>query len=256
MSYPTKKRPTSTLARKTAGVALAAGLTVLALGRPAHACWWNPIVFDPQALVQNVKQVAQAMQQVRLTADHIRNQLSALAHLDDSVAPDVHGTVAEVRSRLDDGLYETFNPAVQLRDRFPIDFASISRDQYQALQATWAETGRAALTENREVENETYRQMSDTTEQVRRIVEASNAAPGETAAVQAHNDLLAVLSGELSKLQALRVARGRAKVDRLARGQSELAYAQAERARVRRGWDTAPAPTSAVDDPFQYARQD
>lgn len=256
MSYLTKKRPMSGLARKAAGVALAAGLTVLALGRPAHACWWDPIVFDPQALVQHVQQVAQAVQQVRLTADQIRNQLGALAHLDDSAAPDVRGTVAEVRSRLDDGLYETVDPAVQLRDRFPTDFTSVSADQYWTLQATWAETSRAALTENREVENEVYRQMSDTTEQVRRIVEASNAAPGETAAVQAHNDLLAVLSGELSKLQALRVARGRAKVERVARGQSELAYGRAERARVRHGWDAAPTPAGAVADTFQYARHD
>jgi conjugal transfer/entry exclusion protein len=93
--------------------------------------------------------------------------------------------------------------------------------------------------------------MDTTRQQVLGIVNASNAAPGETAAAQAHNDLMAVASGELAKLQTLKAARSRVKTERSARQQSELSYAAAEQGRVRAGWDDPAPPAEAVTDPFQ-----
>jgi P-type conjugative transfer protein TrbJ len=93
--------------------------------------------------------------------------------------------------------------------------------------------------------------MDTTTQQVQDIVDASNSASGETSAVQAHNDLLAVASGELAKLQSLKIARARLKTERLAQQQSESSYAEAERQRVRTGWDNPAPPTETVVDPFQ-----
>jgi conjugal transfer/entry exclusion protein len=69
--------------------------------------------------------------------------------------------------------------------------------------------------------------------------------------VQAHNDLMAVASGELAKLQALKAARSRLKTERLARQQSELSYAAAEQGRVRADWGNPAPPTGSVTDPFQ-----
>jgi P-type conjugative transfer protein TrbJ len=107
------------------------------------------------------------------------------------------------------------------------------------------------VVENRQLENQVYRDMDTTRQQVQAIVEASNSAPGETAAIQAHNDLLAVASGELAKLQALKAAHARLNTERQARQQSELSYATAEEGRVRADWSNPTPPSQTVVDPFQ-----
>jgi conjugal transfer/entry exclusion protein len=83
------------------------------------------------------------------------------------------------------------------------------------------------------------------------LVQASNSAPGEKAAVQAHNELLANLSGELAKLQALRVSRLRTKAENLARRQSEAAYGAAQGQAVLQGMGShAPAKGAPINDVF------
>lgn len=233
-------------------MALATG-TALAFGpvRRAAACWYDPIIFDPQALVQNVKKVVQLVQQVESAAQQVQNQLQELAHLGGGVAPDVPAVVAGIQGQLDASVYGTASPGAQLNARFPADMSGATWNQFQSDDATWTANQRQALAENRQLENQVYRDMDTTRQQVKGIVEASNAAPGETAAVQAHNDLLALASGELAKLQTLKAARSRLKTERLARQQSELSYAAAEQGRVRAGWDNPAPPTESVTVPFQ-----
>jgi P-type conjugative transfer protein TrbJ len=233
-------------------VALAIGAaTALGPARRAAACWYDPIIFDPQALVQNVQKVMQFVQQVKAVAQQVQNQFHELAHLDSSVAPDVPAVVENVRGQLDTSLYGTASPGDQLDARYPADMGGATWNQYQSSQATWTTNERQALAENRQLQNEVYRAMDATRQHVQRIVEASNSAPGETAAIQAHNDLMAVASGELAKLQALRAARSRLKTEKLARQQSELSYAAAEQRRVRAGWDNPAPPGGSVTDPLQ-----
>ena len=125
------------------------------------------------------------------------------------------------------------------------------RAQYQSDETTWTTDLQQARNENRRIENQVYQDMNTTSQQVQAIVQASNSAPGETAAAQAHNDLLAVESGELAKLQALKVARSQLTTERLARQQSELSYAAAEQSRVSADSDNPTPPTETVVDPFQ-----
>lgn len=219
--------------------------------RRAAACWYDPIIFDPQALVQNVQKVVQLVQQVESAAQQVQNQLHELAHLNSGVAPDVPAVVAGIQGQLDASLYSTASPGGQLDARFPADMSNVTGNQFQSDAATWTANQRQALAENRQLENQVYRDMDTTRQQVQGIVEASNAASGETAAVQAHNDLMAVASGELAKLQTLKTARSRLKTERLARQQSELSYAAAEQGRVRSDWDNPAPPTGSVTDPFQ-----
>ncbi|HTW63554.1 MAG TPA: hypothetical protein VME17_03015, partial [Bryobacteraceae bacterium] len=135
--------------------------------------------------------------------------------------------------------------------RYPADMSNATWAQYQSDESTWTDNQRQSLVENRQLENQVYQDMDTTTQQVQDIVDASNSASGETSAVQAHNDLLAVASGELAKLQSLRVARSRLKTEQLAQQQSESSFAEAERQRVRTGWDNPAPPTETVVDPFQ-----
>jgi P-type conjugative transfer protein TrbJ len=223
--------------------------------REAVACWYDPIIFDPQALVEHVLHVAQLVQQVETAAQQVKNQISGLAHLNAGVAPDITLMVAGVQGQLDAALYDTANPGGQLDARFPANMVQATGSQFEADQTKWTGLERQSLAENRQLQNQIVRDMNPTREQVQSIVEASNSAPGETAAGQAHNDLLAVASGELAKLQSLKAARSRLKTERLAREQSELSYASAEAERVGgrggAGGDNPTPPTGGVIVPFQ-----
>ena len=214
------------------------------------ACWYDPIILDPVALVEHVQQVAQLVQQVESAVQQVQNQLQELQHLDGGVAPDAPAVVTGLRGQLDGTLYDTPEPASQLDARFPADMSTASWEQLQSDQSTWIGTERQSLTENLQLQNQVFRDLQTTRGQVQAIVEASNNAPGETAAAQAHNDLLAVASGELAKLQSLKAARGRRRTERLAREQSELSFAAAEKDRVNTGVDNPAPPTGRVIDPF------
>lgn len=237
--------------RRRAVVALAGtGMVVLVAGRPAQACWWDPIVFDPQALVEHVQEVAQLVQQVETAAQQVQNQLHEMAHLGGGVAPDVAGTIDGTRAQLDPAAYGSPRPSEQFDAQFPIQMTDVTWGQYQSMRAGWSDAYRRTLVENRKAEDAVYRDMDATAQRVRGIVEASNAAPGETAAVQAHNDLVAVASAEVAKLQVLKATRSRARAERLAREQSEAAFGAAERERVRAGWGAPAPPSGALGNAF------
>lgn len=180
----------------------------------------------------------------------MENQALELAHLGSNVAPDDPAMVAGLQDQLDGSLYQTSAPASQLNSRYPADMSSATWDQYQSDQSTWTADQRQSLVENRQLQNQVYRDMQTTQQEVQSIVEASNSASGETAALQAHNDLVALASGELAKLEALRTARARLRTERAAGEQSELSYADAEQSRVRADWNNPSPPTQTLNDPF------
>lgn len=223
---------------------------VLLPARRADAFLFD-IVLDPSILVENILQVAQLAEQIDAVVQEVENQVKQLEHLNLNVAPNISAIIAGVEGQLNSSLYSTPNPGGQLDTRYPADMSNATWTQYQSDQSTWTNNQRQALVENRQLQNRVFQDMDTTTQQVQGIVDASNSAPGETAAIQAHNDLLAVASGELAKLQSLRVARSRLKTEKLAQQQSELSYAEAERQRVRNGWDNPAPPTGTVVDPFQ-----
>jgi P-type conjugative transfer protein TrbJ len=209
------------------------------------------IVLDPVNLVEHVLQVVDLGEQIDAVVQEVENQVKELEHLNLSAVPNIAGIVSGVEGQLESSLYSTPNPASQLDTRYPADMSNANWAQYQSDQSTWTDNQRQALVENRQLQNQVYQDMDTTTQQVQDIVDASNSASGETSAIQAHNDLLAVASGEMAKLQSLKLARSRLKTEKLAQQQSELSYAEAERQRVRSGWDNPAPPTQTVADPFQ-----
>jgi P-type conjugative transfer protein TrbJ len=215
------------------------------------AAWFDPIIFDPSAMSEHVLQVVQLGEQISSAVQEVQNQIQELTHLGNNVAPNESAIIAGVQGQLDSTLYSTPTPASQLDARYPADMNNVSWAQYQSDESTWTNDERQAVVENRQLENQVYRDMNTTQQQVQGIVGASNSAPGETAAAQAHNDLLAVASGELAKLQALKAALSRLKTEELARQQSELDYAASEQGRVLAGWDNPAPPTGTFVDAFQ-----
>jgi P-type conjugative transfer protein TrbJ len=222
---------------------------VLLPARRADAFLFD-IVIDPIALVENILKVVDIGEQIDAVVQQVENEVKELEHLDSNVAPNISSVIAGVERQFDSSLYSTQSPASQLESRYPSDMSSATWTQYQSDESTWTDDQRQALVENRQLENQVYGDMSTTTDQVKGIVDASNSASGETAAVQAHNDLLAVASGELAKLQSLKIARSRLRTEKLAQEQSESSYAESERQRVRDGWSNPAPPTETVVDPF------
>jgi P-type conjugative transfer protein TrbJ len=233
------------------GLLVATGAAMVFLPARRADAFLFDIVLDPIALVENVLKVVDLGEQIDAVVQQVENQVKELEHLNLSTVPNIAGIVSGVENQLESSLYSTPNPASQLDARYPADMSNATWAQYQSDESTWTDNQRQALVENRQLQNQVYQDMDTTTQQVQEIVDASNSASGETSAVQAHNDLLAVASGELAKLQSLKIARARLKTERLAQQQSESSYGEAERERVRTGWDNPAPPTETVVDPFQ-----
>jgi P-type conjugative transfer protein TrbJ len=232
-------------------VFLATGAAMVFLPARRADAFLFDIVLDPIALVENVLKVVDLGEQIDAVVQQVENQVKELEHLNLSAVPNIAGIVSGLEGQLESSLYSAPNPAGQLDTRYPADMTNATWAQYQSDESTWTDNQRQALVENRQLQNQVYQDMDTTKEQVQDIVDASNSASGETSAVQAHNDLLAVASGELAKLHSLKIARARLKTERLAQQQSESSYAEAERQRVRMGWDNPAPPTETVVDPFQ-----
>jgi P-type conjugative transfer protein TrbJ len=246
-----QQSPIPSRRRRRLALLVAVGAVVAFIPTRRADAFLFDIVLDPVALVEHVLQVAQLGEQIAAVVQQVENQVKELAHLGSNVAPNISSMVAGVEGQLDSSLYGTASPASQLDTRYPADMSSATWSQFQSDQTTWSTDQRQALTENRQLQNQIYRDMDAAKQQVQGIVDASNSAPGETSAVQAHNDLLAVASGELAKLQSLKIARSRMRTEKLAQEQSEASFADSERARVRGGWDNPAPPTETVVDPFQ-----
>lgn len=230
---------------------LASGAALVFLPARRADAFLFDIVLDPVALVENVLKVVDLGEQIDAVVQQVENEVKELEHLNLSVVPNIAGVVSGVEGQLNSSLYGAANPASQLDTRYPANMSNATWAQYQSDESTWTDNQRQSPVENRQIQNQVYQDMNTTTQQVQDIVDASNSASGETSAVQAHNDLLAVASGELAKLQSLRVARSRLKTEQLAQRQSESSYAESERQRVRTGWDNPAPPTETVVDPFQ-----
>lgn len=231
-------------------IAVTAGVGVV-LGPVRRAsAFLDFIIFDPSALVEHAQQVLQVAEQVRQAAQVVQAGIQELKHFGPAAAPDVATTVGTLARQFDADVYTAARPADPLGQQHPTDLSGTTPDAYAADQARWIAAERDGLAENRRLQNAVEQGMSATTDQVQRLVSASNAVPGETAAAQAHVDMLAVASGELAKLQALRAARSRLRTDQTARAQSEAAYGDAQRAAVRAGWDAPAGSTGTLVPAF------
>ena len=235
--------------------ALAAGTLMLVDVPPARALFGglDPIIFDPTNFAAHIKQFQQLVQQVQQAQTEIANQLKSLASLPkvETLTTALPQQFQQVKGQLHSAVYQAQDVRATLDQLFPRELPNLSSADYQQLQAQWTQSYRDALTENRQLENEVYRQMRPTSQQVQEIIAASNAAPGEKAAVQAHNDLVATLSGELAKLEMVRASRLRAKAEKSARLQSEDAYGRAQGQAVLRGMGEHTQSSTPITGFFQ-----
>lgn len=204
-------------------------------------------VFDAQRFAQQVHAIRYEIQWIESVARHLENDTRMLRHLDYSnVGSWTTGLqrIESVVARIDALRNEPNRIAQHIEENWPIHWSGAAHERAHStsVRDAWLARERAALADCRAVQNGVVTEMSAVKSRVSDWVERSNAADGTTATLQARTQLNAELSGELAKLQALRVSRAALRNERVASDQSESARAIAVRDWLMRSKGTSPPP--------------
>ena len=191
-------------------------------------------VYDPTGLAQMIKQVQQGLQQVQA----LQSQLAQQARMLQGLGLDVTGPLRDIAGqaagllRQAQGLgYQAADISQGFSDLYPSDLSGLSAKDLAARLASWTQNSRQTLQEALQVQNQIAQAQTATAGAVGATIDASQSAAGQTAAVQATNQLLAVLSTQLTQLQTLLITQARQAQTWEAERRALVAKAQADRER-------------------------
>jgi P-type conjugative transfer protein TrbJ len=169
-------------------------------------------VYDPTGLAQMIKQVQQGLQQVQA----LQSQLTQQARMLQGLGVDVTGPLRDIAGQATSLLqqarglgYQAASISQGFSDLYPSDLSGLSPKDLAARLAAWSQNSRQTLQEAMQVQNQIVQAQATTAGAVGAAVGASQSAAGQTAAVQATNQLLAVLSTQLTQLQTLLITQAR-----------------------------------------------
>ncbi len=228
---------------------LTAGLFTVA---PAMACFFGGVVFDPSNFVEHLFEVSTGLQRIARMENQLQNQQRMLAGLRTNVWPGMAQSMQGVTLVLQNGgRFASSDPAGQMAANEPLSFGGGAQnpnaDQMNTLRTAWDQDNRVGIVQNRQLENQVVADVPADAALTREIDAASGDAPGLTAAIQAHNQLLAGLSAQLGRIIALKAANDRLNTQLMAQDQSRRAYHAAISQWVMHDWM---ANTQPVRDPF------
>ncbi len=183
---------------------------VLAAPQPAAAAL--PVI--------DIKGIAQMIQQVKIQSDQLlqlKAQLSSqsqmLQHLGTDISPELAGIFNDATAVMQSASGIGYNAKLltsQLNTVYPQNFAGMNYAQILAQQNDWTARSRDTRREAMEAQNAIFASQTTTQSTVSGAVAASQGAAGQTAAIQATNQLLAALSTQLTGLQTLLMTQMRA----------------------------------------------
>ena len=235
--------------RKTTGIGVAAviagGLCLPA--PPAHALFGiGDIVFDPQGWAQAVEQVANQIETINRIQLQLEAQLRALESWEFTRIDDIRRAMYSAQNilRTANDAYEWLDAGPRLDDIFPTTpdrWEGITQDDFRGMRQDWVDAQRESVTGGWTLQNTVLDEMESTGDRVGQYIGKSNAAPGPTAAVQASNELLATVTGQLQQLQSLQISHQRLTLEEVAQEQAEDAFAEQRREAVMSDW-AAPPP--------------
>jgi P-type conjugative transfer protein TrbJ len=227
--------------------ALAAGLLLAA---PPLAAQAQVAVVDLRAILQAEQQVSQGLTQIQRLESQLSNQAAMLQHLQ----TDITGPIAQITGLATAVLqqaqgigYGAQNIALQYASLYPTTMPGASLASTQASLATWRQNNALALQQALQMQNQIAQGQPTTSAQVASAVSASQGAAGQTAAIQASNQILATVSAQLTQLQNLLITQARAEETLAAQVQGTQAAGAAD---SQRFWSTT-APASRVQNPGQ-----
>ena len=228
-------------------VALATALLLAAPPPAAHA---QMAVIDLKAILQAEQQVSQGLTQIQRLESQLANQAAMLQHLQ----TDITGPIAQITGQATAILqqaqgigYGAQNVAGQYAALYPTTMPGATLSSTQASLATWRQNNVLALQDALQMQNQIAQGQPITSAQVASAVSASQGAAGQTAAIQASNQLLATVSAQLTQLQNLLITQARAEQTLAAQAQASQAAGVAD---SQRFWAT-PTPASRVQNPGQ-----
>lgn len=192
------------------------------------------IVEDPAAIAQAIKQVQQGLQQIQ----HLRDQVSQQAQMLQRLGVDVTGPLSQIVAdaaglmRQAQGLgYQAADLSRDFADLYPQDLTGLSAQALAQKLANWSQNSRLALQQALQVQNQIVQAQPSTAQAVGDAVAASQNAAGQTAALQATNQLLMALSTQLTQLQTLLISQARQQQTWEAERQALVSKSEADRQR-------------------------
>ena len=197
-----------------------AGACALLAAQPASALFGiGDIVFDPSNLAQHVLILEQHAQQLLQLKAQVEQMDRMLQDWDFSRLDETLAQMETIHSQLD-----TIGSSLgTLPDRFPMTWeGGVGGDVHHADDTInprltqWRGEQRQRAEQAVELHQSVADSIADTRDRVGDYVSKSNAAPGQLAAQQATNELLAVQVQQLQELQALEIAALRTELEQQA----------------------------------------
>jgi type IV secretion system protein TrbJ len=189
----------------------ACALAIALGGAPARAQW---VVIDPANLAQSITQVTHMISQINNQIEQIRQQAQMLQSLDLQLSPELSASIQEARALLTEaeGLRQNAQSiARDMRELYPEDTSDFDLESLLGQSDRWLEESRdsmeALMTMSAAASSDG---LGSTDVALRRALQASANAEGQTSAEQATAQAIGVLSAQLAQLQALQAAQSRA----------------------------------------------
>lgn len=247
---------TKTLRRCLAGTATAIALA--AVTAPAHAQYevYDPWTYQEQAITytQAVQQVANGVSQLAQLQSQLQAQQSMLQNLG---SDNTSGTLAGVNTQAQQILqqaqgigYSSASAGQAFSSQYPpsSSVSGFNSGQLNSALSVWQNNNSAALQSAVNMQASVASNQAATATAVQNAVNASNNAPGQTAAIQATNQLLAAVAAQLAQLQAILLTQSQAQATLSAQQQQDSATAQSLVTTTQTQIQTTITPPPGVTD--------
>lgn len=193
-------------------------LSLMAISKPVHA---QVAVFDASNFAENVMTAARELQQVNNEIQSLENQATMLINQAKNLASLPYSTLAQLDQSIDQTqqllsqaqniAYDVTTIDQAFTKVYPETYSSTvpSQQLEDDAQTRW-ENARAGYQDAMNVQAGVVQNLASTHAQIDTLVSSSQAAEGALQASQAGNQILSVMSGQLTDVTALIASQGRA----------------------------------------------
>ncbi len=212
----------SQIARVIAAILLACSASQI-FAPPTAA---QQIVHDPANHAENLLAATRTLEQIRHQLAQVEQQARMLAKGTLQLSPELARTIDEAEGlfRSAEGLaYDIDRIGGEIEALYPETWDAYDLDTVLQQSDRWVAESRRSLAFAMQTEARAAQNLSTTRSRIGSALDASQAAEGQTSAVQAGNQLLGVTATQLAGIEALMIAEGRAlqaeRMERLAKDQ-------------------------------------
>jgi len=181
-------------------------------------------VIDPANLAQSIIQAAHMVEQISNQVAQLRNQALMLARNPLQLSPELSRSIDEARALFEtaEGIaFDIRRIGADLETLYPETWEDFDLEGVLRQSDRWMRESRASLRTAMEMEAHAAHSIGRSRERIATALGSSASAEGQTSAVQAGNQLLGIQATQLTEIQALLIAQGRAlqaeRIERLAR---------------------------------------